>query len=694
METRHTGATAGADAEKNAIESTRESEIESARDSEIESTRDSAQQDIREAWKHRVVLGDGAMATMLHQSGVPIRTCYEELSVSHPNWVRDVHLAYIAAGAEVIQTNTFGAHRIGLERYGLAHQLSDMNRAAVAVAREAARIAQTTGALSTPGDPPRRTKPGIPWVFGTIGSTADLGYHSEAEDAPFTLKDVFREQLDVLLSAGVDGILLETFADLEEMLLALDVVRGRTPLPIIATLSPDAPDVTRDGVPLTEAFAAMKAAGADVVGLNCRLGLAGILRSYERLPHHHDTVYAAVPNAGLLHLTEGEVTYTAGAEYFADMGQRLVENGVRFVGGCCGTTPRHIRKLAERIGGLAGHDLNVSNLPTSVDAARLSSLRVTFESKSIPSIEVNDGMESTPTLLEKVQKGTTVIVELDPPRTTDISRYMAGARALHAAGADSITLADNSLGTVRVSNMAVAAMLKPLGIDPLVHVTCRDRNLIGQQSHLMGLNVLGIHHILLVTGDPSRFGDLPGATSVYDVSSIELTRMVRRLNEGIAFSGQPLKQPAKFVVGTSFNPHVRNFDKAIDRLKRKVDAGADYIMTQPVYDERIMEEIARNTEGMGIPVFIGIMPLVSARNALFLHNEVPGMHIPATVLEQMVDAPLETATEVGMSVAADLTVKAGQYFNGIYLMTPFLRYDLTARLTAAAKAGTASSVQP
>lgn len=647
-------------------------------------------EDIREAWKHRVVLGDGAMATMLHQSGVPIRTCYEELSLSHPKWVRDVHLAYIAAGAEVIQTNTFGAHRIGLERYGLAHRLEDINRAAVAVAREAASIAQATGVVTDAQEVPHRTAPGTPWVFGTIGSTADLGYRRETEDAAYALRDVFREQLEVLLSAGVDGIVLETFADLDEILLALDVVRGQTNLPILATLSPDAPDVTRDGVPLTDAFAKMQAAGADVVGLNCRLGLAGILRSYERLPHHHDTIYAAVPNAGLLHLTDGDVSYTAGAEYFADMGKRLVDTGIRFIGGCCGTTPDHIRKLAQRVSNV--------NAPAALDpSVRTGAPTVTGIRKNVSERSPDtsnaahkdiDGTGAAPTLLEKVRTGTTVIVELDPPRTTDISRYMAAASALHRAGADSITLADNSLGTVRVSNMAVAAMLKPMGIDPLVHVTCRDRNLIGQQSHLMGLHVLGIHHILLVTGDPSRFGDLPGATSVYDVSSIDLTRMVRRLNEGIAFSGQPLKEPAKFVVGTSFNPHVRNFDKALERLKRKVDAGADYVMTQPVYDERIMENIARSTEDLGVPLFIGIMPLVSARNAMFLHNEVPGMHIPEHVLARMVDAPPETATEVGMSVAEDLTQRAGQYFNGIYLMTPFLRYELTARLTAVAKAGT------
>jgi homocysteine S-methyltransferase len=296
-------------------------------------------------------------------------------------------------------------------------------------------------------------------------------------------------------------------------------------------------------------------------------------------------------------------------------------------------------------------------------------------------------------LLAAVARRTTVIVELDPPRTLDVTRFLAGAQALAGAGADLITMADNSLGHVRVSNMALAAILKQMGIEPLVHVTCRDRNLLGQQSHLMGLDVLGVHHILLVTGDPTRFGDLPGATAVYDVSSMELTRMVKRLNAGVAFSGQAMRHPAKFVVGTSFNPHVVQFDKALARLRRKVEAGADFVMTQPVFDEGMLERIALATEDLGVPVFIGIMPLVSHRNAQFLHNEVPGIQIPAPVLARMEMAPAESAAEEGLAVAMELVDTAAQYFRGLYFITPFLRYDLTARLTSYAREREGADIQ-
>jgi len=656
------------------------------------STELSEGRDARSLLQRRVVLGDGAMATMLHHAGVPVRTCYEELSLTHPQLVRDVHIAYIRAGADVIQTNTFSGHRLGLRRYGVEEKVVDINRAAVAVARAAVAAERSPRAANAAADRPV-------YVFGTIGSALDIGGAKlVAESGWGALRQVFAEQLDVLLAAGVDGLVLETFADLEEMALAITTVRAATDLPIVATLSPDAADVTRDSVPIAQAFAQMKRLGADVVGLNCHLGLAGISRAYERIAMDSTTVYAAVPNAGLLHMTDGEYGYTAGADYFADMGAKLVAQGVRWIGGCCGSTPDHIRKLAARIAGadVAGEvpqQRAVRAEPSSAAGVDAASHRVATGAAPVSARgsaagfvdAVARGAAKAPHapshLLDKVRERTTIIVELDPPRTPNLARYMQGAQALHAAGVDAITLADNSLGTVRVSNMAVAALLKPLCIEPLVHVACRDRNLIGQQSHLMGLNVLGIHHILLVTGDPSRFGDLPGATSVYDVSSIELTKMVRRLNEGIAFSGRPVKQPARFVVGTSFNPNVRNFDKAIERLKRKLEAGADYVMTQPVYDVRMMEAIANATEAFGVPVFIGMMPLVSARNALYLHNEVPGIQVPDYVLQRIVDAPEASATEVGMEMMAGLLAEARQFFRGIYLMTPFLRYDLSVRLT-------------
>ncbi|GMA61418.1 bifunctional homocysteine S-methyltransferase/methylenetetrahydrofolate reductase [Alicyclobacillus fastidiosus] len=604
------------------------------------------------------VIGDGAMATYLHQCGVPIRVCAEELNLSSPTLVEDVHRAYVQAGATLIQTNTFGANRTSLERHGLADKVSDINHAAVVIARRAA--AQKA------------------CVYGTIGPIqGGLRYGSALSvEERQQLTGLYREQAEALFAGGIDGWVLETFPDLEELLVALEVVRSLSQLPIVANLSPEEIGVTRDGVPLDEAFSRLRAAGADVTGLNCRLGPYGILRSYEQLARH-DGPLAAVPNGGMLHRADDErLTYTGDEDNFADVMVEIARLGVTWLGGCCGTTPNHVRTLVERLRMLSDEDL-MQRAGTVVGEASRSPITLGDDGR-LPYERILPSSES---LIERVKTKTTIIVELDPPKTLDCDRFLQGARALRAAGADMITMADNSLGTVRVSNMALAGMLKQFGIEPLVHVTCRDRNLIGQQSHLMGLHVLGVRHVLLITGDPSRYGDLPGATSVYDVSSIDLTKMVRRLNDGVSFSGKPLKRPAEFVIGTAFNPHVRNFEKAVERLKRKVEAGADYVMTQPVYDERTMEQVASATRDLGVPVMIGVMPLTSLRNAEFLHHQVPGITIPDHVLERMRDVSVEEAPDVGFEIARELCDTACRYFRGIYLVTPFLKYDVTVRLT-------------
>ena len=599
--------------------------------------------DLREYLQQHLLVGDGAMATQLHRLGVPVGISFEELCISNPKLVLEVHNSYCQAGARLLETNTFAANRDALARYGMEHRVTRINRQAVSLAREAAQ--------------------GEAYVAGSIGSILAGRVRKKVWDE---YRDQYEEQAIALLHAGVDALLLETFLDLEELLLAIDVIRPLTNIPLITQLATLEVGRTRDGYSLTDAFARLETAGADVIGLNCRLGPAEILRSFEQVQAPKGAVLSAFPNAGRLGLTDGEYAYKSTADYFAESALRLREQGVRLIGGCCGTTPEHVRAMADALAALEPKE-------------RVNPTIVPGERPQVTVTSIRD--QDRPSIVEKVKNGTTIIVEFDPPRDLDAESFLEGCCELHKAGADAITLADNSLATVRMSNMALGALMKSrYGLDPLLHLACRDRNLIGQQSHLMGLHALGIDQILVITGDPSRFGDLPGASSVFDVTSFDLIRMVKQLNEGISFSGRPLKQKAQFIVGAAFNPNVRQIDAAIARLEKKVEAGADYIMTQPVYDAESIKLVYEATKHIGVPVFIGIMPLTSQRNAEFLHNEVPGIKLSAEALERMKRVQGEEARQEGIKIAKELVDTAIRYFRGIYLITPFNYYAMAAEL--------------
>ncbi len=605
---------------------------------------------------NHLIVGDGAMGTWLYQKGIPIGQCCEELNLSRPDVIRDVHREYYEAGARLIETNTFGANRDALSRFGLEDQVYRINWKAAGLAREAvgedAFVAGSMTAVSA----------------GRVRHDVLPGH-----------KDIFIEQAEALLAGGVDALILETFLDLSELLLALTSLRPLTKLPIITQLACMEVGKTRDGFTITDAFNRLHDAGADMLGLNCRLGPGEILRTLEQTVVPDGALLSVFPNAGRPGLLEGEFAYTSSSGYFADRALRFREEGVSLIGGCCGTTPEHIRAVAQKLSGLS-----------PVQRANPKDIAEVETPKPVPA----DWSRTADTILDKVRRQTTVLVEFDPPKDLDIEQYMIGAASLQDAGADAITLADNSLAQTRMSNLALGAIIKMrLGIDPLVHVACRDRNLIGQQSHLMGLHALGIHQILVITGDPARFGDIPGASSVFDVSSFDLIRMVKQLNDGISFSGQPLRERGRFIVGAAFNPHVNNLDKAINRLNKKIEAGADFILTQPVYDKAMIETLARRTASLPAPIFIGIMPITSARNAEFLHNEVPGIRLTDAALARMKKYPAAgtDARREGLDMARELVDEALKHFRGIYLMTPFSYYDMTATLARYVKQQTQST---
>jgi len=606
---------------------------------------------LREALRNTILTGDGAMGTYLYQQGFPVGVSYEEFNTTRPEAIGRVHRLYYEAGARLIETNTFSANRERLAVYGLENEVAAINRAGVRIARA------SVGADA--------------YVVGAVGSirsgrrSAGLGTGE--------LRAALEEQIGALLEEGVDGILLETFYELEEMLLALRLVRGADTVPVICQFAVEGAARTQDGVSLRDAFARLADEGADVVGFNCRSGPNGILRAIDDLGGGSPLPLSVFPNAGTPDYVDGTYTYSAEPAYFADMARRFADRGARIVGGCCGTTPAHVAAVAAALGGYA---------PSPEHAATPAA-----ESAAKPRIEVAPEPASAaaaePPITAIVAERHTVIVELDPPRDLDIRRFMAGAAALKEAGADALTLADNSLAVTRMSNLALASLVKErTGLRPLVHIACRDRNLIGTQSHMMGLDALGIDHVLAVTGDPARFGDLPGSSSVYDLTSFEMIRMIKQLNEGVAFSGKPLKQRASFVVGAAFNPNVKYLDKAIQRLEKKIESGADYIMTQPVYDPALIERIAESVRHLSVPVFIGIMPLASGRNAEYLHNEVPGIQLSDEVRARMAGLEGEAGRAEGVRIAEELLDTAVRHFHGIYLITPFLNYDMTARLTA------------
>ncbi len=597
-----------------------------------------------------LIVGDGAMGTWLYQKGITIGQCAEELNLSRPEVIREVHREYYEAGARLIETNTFGANRDALSRFGLEDQVYRINWKAASLARQAAGKDA--------------------FVAGSMTAVSSSRAHQDILPA---YRDIFTEQAQALLAGGVDALILETFLDLSELLEALACVRPLTTLPIIAQLACMEVGMTRDGFTITRAFRHLHDAGADILGLNCRLGPGEILQTLEQTLVPDGAILSVFPNAGRPDLLENEFVYTSSSGYFADRALDFRRQGVSIIGGCCGTTPDHIRAVADALSGkspvrrINPEDAPIAEIHTTAPVGRTTA---------------EDALEDT--LVGKVRRQTTVLVEFDPPKDLDIGKYMIGAASLQDAGADAITLADNSLAQTRMSNLALGAIIKMrLGIDPLVHVACRDRNLIGQQSHLMGLHALGIHQILVVTGDPARFGDIPGASAVFDASSFDLIRMVKQLNDGVSFSGRPLRERGRFVVGAAFNPHVKNLDKAVARLHKKIEAGADFILTQPVYDKAMMETIAGRTASLPVPVFIGIMPITSARNAEFLHNEVPGIRLTDEALARMSKYPAAgpDARREGLDMARELTDKALKLFRGIYLMTPFAYYDMTATLT-------------
>ncbi|MEJ3735203.1 bifunctional homocysteine S-methyltransferase/methylenetetrahydrofolate reductase [Bacillus velezensis] len=591
--------------------------------------------------KERILIGDGAMGTLLYSYGID--RCFEELNVSKPEEIKRIHKAYVEAGADIIQTNTYGANFIKLSRYGLEDETKKINQEAVRIAR-----ASSDGA----------------YVLGTMGGIRTFNKNAYSLEE---IKRSFREQLYLLLHEEPDGLLLETYYDLEEAREVLKIARKETELPIMLNVSMHEQGVLQDGTPLREALRSIADLGADITGINCRLGPYHMIEALTEVPIFRDAYLSVYPNSSLPSLEEGRLVYDTDDAYFRESAVQFRTQGARIIGGCCGTTPNHIRAMAEAVQGLS---------PVTEKEVKIR------REEEVISVR-NERTE--PGLNEIAAQKRSIIVELDPPKKLNFDKFLQAAAELKETGIEALTLADNSLATPRISNAACGSLLKErLDIRSLVHITCRDRNIIGLQSHLMGLDTLGLTDILAITGDPSKIGDFPGATSVYDLTSFDLIRLIKQFNEGISLSGKPLGKKTNFSVAGAFNPNVRHLDKAVKRLEKKIECGADYFVSQPVYSEQQLIDIHHETKHLKTPVYIGIMPLTSSRNAEFIHHEIPGIKLSDSIREKMVLAGEDKRKQKaeGLAIAKSLLDTACELFNGIYLITPFLRSDLTSELAA------------
>lgn len=589
--------------------------------------------------QERILIADGAMGTILYSHGVD--RSFDELSVTHPEQIQHVHEAYIEAGADIIQTNTYGANYIKLARYGIEDQVKKINEKAVQIAKKA-----SNGRVHVLGN-----------IGGINGAQAILGSEEE-------IKRSFREQLYCLLLEGVDGLILETYYNLDELKTVLQIAREETDIPIITNVSMQEPGVLANGIQLAPALRELESLGADVVGINCQLGPSHMVSSLETVPLLDKAFLAAYPNASLPGYRDGVLYYENEPSYFEACASDLRDQGVRLIGGCCGTTPEHIHALAKGVKGIA------------------PIVEKTVKEPEAP-IVLSDKKSTEKTIAALAKERPTIIVELGAPKHLDLTEYIEGAKALKAANVDAITIADNSLASPRISNLAVATILKnQVGVKPLVHLTCRDRNIIGLQSHLMGLHTLGLNEILALTGDPTKVGDFPGATSVFDLNSFKLIDLIKKGNEGLSFSGNSLREKMNFSVGAAFNPNVANMKSAVRRMEKKFASGADYIMTQPIYDPEVFAELKAHTEHIEEPIFVGIMPLTSTKNAEFLHNEVPGIKLTDEVRARMkaTEGNRPAGTAESIKISKELIDAALEHFNGVYLITPFMRYDICVEL--------------
>jgi homocysteine S-methyltransferase len=600
----------------------------------------------------QVIVFDGAMGTQLYNKGVFINQCYDELNLRAPDLVRDVHKAYKKAGAEVLETNTFGANRIKLAQYGLESQLADINRAAVRIAREVADddilVAGAVGPLGIRLEP-----------FGPTSL-------DEARVA-------FREQLQALKDGGCDVFILETFADVHEIEQAIHAAHEvDSTIPVIAQMTIGSDCHTPYGVSVEDVAQSLDAFGADVIGLNCSVGPQIILDAIEKMAPVSRRKLSAQPNAGMPRDVSGRSMYMASPEYMATYAHHLVQAGAKIVGGCCGTTPEHIAAMVEGV------------RPLSPRQPRVPARERRQRQPDLP--PEDPGVQPVP-LAErskwggKIARGEFVTsVEIVPPRGVDATKMLADVTRLRQAGVDAVNVPDGPRAQSRMGALLTSVLIEQqVGIETVIHYCCRDRNLLGMLSDLLGAAAVGLRNLLLITGDPPKMGPYPNATAVFDIDAIGLTNLVNQLNHGLDPGGNAIGAPTKFTIGVGVNPAALDPAQELKRFEWKVEAGAEYAITQPVFDVEQLEKFLGTIEHTRIPIVAGIWPLVSLRNAEFLANEVPGVVVPPKIIERMRAASAkskEHGVAEGIAIAREMLERVRPHVQGVQVSAPFGKVEL------------------
>ena len=607
------------------------------------------------AFKRRLAEGpllcDGAMGTVLYARGVSLDACFDVLNVTQPAIVQSVHTDYIVAGADCIETNTFGANRFKLAVHGLDGQVREINRRGVRLARD---VRESAGRDV--------------FVLGSIGPLgkylAPLGTVT-AEEA----RAAFLEQAEALLEGGIDGFVVETFSDPTEIAIAVEAIRSVTDLPIVAQMAFTDEATTFAGKSPVEVARHLRALPVDAMGANCSVGSSTLYDVLERMvPESGGLPLAIQPNAGLPSRVGERLIYLSSPGYMADYALRMVQAGARLIGGCCGTTPPHIAAMREA---LEGGGRTARREPRVVAARPAPALERPGIATALP-----------PTLLQRKldAREFVVTVELDPPRGHTVDKLVQGAKLLRDKGVEIVDINDGSLGRVRMSVLATALLVRDgTGLDVNMHFTCRDRNLMGIQADLLGAHALDIRNILAMTGDPPRTGDYANATAVFDVDGVGLVEIVRRMNEGHDATGTTIGEATAFCVGAALNPAAEDVEREIERMHRKIDAGASWLQTQPVYDLEQLERFLERAGGSPVPVLVGILPLHSSRHAEFLHNEVPGITIPDEARARLREAG-DQALRAGIAMAQSLLHAVRTRYAGAYLMPSFGRFEVVAEV--------------